>query len=172
MRHRRWVWVCVPALLAGPAWALSSDREQPIHIEADSVLLDDARGVAVYRGNVRFTQGSTRLNADEVTLHSGNRKELDRVVAVGRPATFRQRPDKQKEEVRGQAMRIDYSTTDAVVVLTEQARLWQAGNEFSGHRIEYETLKETVKGYKKPDGGERVHVIIQPRLRNEAGDPP
>ena len=44
----------VPAAL----WALASDREQPITVEADGVEINDRTGVSVYKGNVVIRQGS------------------------------------------------------------------------------------------------------------------
>ena len=46
------------ALGSAGAWALPSDREQPIRVQADTAELDDKQGVAVYRGDVVITQGT------------------------------------------------------------------------------------------------------------------
>src|SRR3569833_2142230 len=143
--------------LAGEAHALSSDKEQPIHIEADSVVIDDARGVATYRGNVHYSQGSAHLNADEVIVYSADRKQVDKVEAKGSPATFRQRPDNKNEER---------------IVLETDAHLWQCQNEFTGDRIEYRSNEEVVKALKAPDSKSRVQVVIQPRPSNGAAPAP
>jgi lipopolysaccharide export system protein LptA len=161
------------ALLLGlmsssPASALTSDKQQPIRIEADSVLIDDAQGKAVYRGNVHYTQGSTQLQADEVTVYSADRQKVDRVVANGNPATFRQRPDNQEEDMRGQAVRIDYFSDSGRVVLEKDAHLWQGKNEFAGSHIEYDTADQTVKSLKAGDDKGRVQVIIQPRQQSDS----
>ena len=153
-----------------PALALSSDKQQPIHIEADSVVIDDAKGTAVYRGNVRYTQGSTHLEAEEVTVYSTDSQKVDKVVADGNPATFRQRPDDQEQDMRGQAAHIEYFAADERVILENDAHLWQGKNEFAGSRIEYDTAKETVKARKAEDDKGRVQVIIQPR--QQADSPP
>jgi lipopolysaccharide export system protein LptA len=150
------------------AMALSSDRQQPIHIEADSVLIDDAQGTAVYRGNVHYSQGSTHLEADEVTVYSADRQKVDRVVAVGNPATFRQRPDNQDQDMRGQAGHIDYSAATGRIILEKDAHLWQGKNEFSGSRIEYDTARQTVKALNAGGESGRVQVIIQPRQQPPA----
>ena len=144
------------------ALALSSDKTQPIHIEADSVVIYDAQGTAVYRGNVRYTQGSTRLKADKVTVYSADRKTVDKVVADGSPATFRQRPDNKEQDMRGQAGHIEYYAGSERVILEKDAHLWQGNNEFAGSRIEYDTAKETVKALKAENDAGRVQVIIQP----------
>jgi lipopolysaccharide export system protein LptA len=151
------------ALLAPLAvFALTSDRQQPIHIEADSVVLNDAAGTAVYHGNVHFTQGTTHLEADEVTVYSADRQKVDKVIADGGPATFRQRPDNQPEDMRGQARHIEYYANDQRVILEREAHLWQGKNEFSGSRIEYSIANQTVKAKSNNEQG-RVQVIIQPR---------
>ena len=153
------------------AWALSSDKQQPIHIEADSVLIDDAKGVAVYRGNVHYTQGSTHLEAQEVTVYSADRQKVDKVVADGNPATFRQRPDRQEEDMRGQAEHIEYYADDERAILEKDAHLWQGKNEFSGSRIEYDTAKQTVKALTSGEQAGRVQVIIQPRQQPPVTSP-
>ena len=154
-----------------PALALSSDKQQPIHIEADSVVIDDAKGTAVYRGNVRYTQGSTHLEAEEVTVYSTDSQKVDKVVADGNPATFRQRQDDQQQDMRGQAAHIEYFAADERVILENDAHLWQGKNEFAGSRIEYDTAKETVKARKAEDDKGRVQVIIQPRQQTDSPSP-
>jgi lipopolysaccharide export system protein LptA len=148
--------------------ALSSDKQQPIHIEADSVVIDDAQGTAVYHGNVHYSQGSTHLEADEVTVYSADRQKVDKVVATGNPATFRQRPDNQEQDLRGQAGQIEYFAAAERVILEKDAHLWQGKNEFSGSRIEYDTAQQTVKALNSGDESGRVQVIIQPRRQPPA----
>jgi len=173
MPHRNFRWLVLGgALVAGAAHALSSDKQQPIHIEADSVVIDDGRGVATYRGSVHYSQGSTHLLADEVVVYSADRKQVDKVEARGAPATFRQRPDNKDEDMRGQATRIDYFAGEQRVVLEDAAHLWQGQNEFSGDRIEYRSDQEVVKAIKAPNGNGRVQVTIQPRPPAQGGAAP
>lgn len=159
-------------LIGGPAHALSTDKQQPIHIEADNVTIDDGRGVAVYRGNVHFKQGSAQLTADEVTVSTADRKQVGKIVAKGAPATFRQRPDNKDQDMRGQALHIEYFANEERVVLETQAQLWQGQNEFAGSRIEYRAGEEVVQAQKAPDDSQRVHVIIQPRPAAPGPDAP
>ena len=65
--------------------ALDSDQEQPIRITADEALRDEKQGYTVYRGNVRMTQGTLRIEADAITIYHRS-EEADRIVAEGRPA--------------------------------------------------------------------------------------
>ena len=51
------------------ATALSTDKNQDIEIESNSVYLDDTKNVGVYSGNVVVLQGSIRITGDELTVY-------------------------------------------------------------------------------------------------------
>ena len=57
---------CLAAMLVvAPAGAASTDRQQPMSLDADnqdSLLTDDGR--SLFRGNVRVQQGSLGIRAD------------------------------------------------------------------------------------------------------------
>lgn len=163
--------ICVLALFpAAAAWGLSSDRDQPMRIEADRLDIDDAKGVSVYRGNVVVRQGTLELRADEIRAYRtpGGRRALERIVANGKPANFKQRPDGAQEDVRGSAVQIEYYFTPERLILQGNARLQQAGDEFSSHRIEYEIDVQQVKAAQGAGGEERVRVTLQPRRSGES----
>ncbi|MCA1804165.1 MAG: hypothetical protein LC646_02110 [Xanthomonadaceae bacterium] len=74
--------LCLPL----PSWALSSDREQPMYIESDQAELDDQKGISIYIGNVRVTQGTLVLTGEHMTVYQDG-ANLDRVILLGKPAT-------------------------------------------------------------------------------------
>jgi lipopolysaccharide export system protein LptA len=165
-RHAR-TWALILGLawaVAGPAWALSSDREQPIELEADSARIDERTGVSIYTGNVKLIQGSRRLDAERLTVE--RTVEGDRLIAEGRPATFSQQPDDKPEPFEGRALNIDYHTGKDRVILTGEAEVWQGGNRFASERIVYDVASDTVRGGQASPGsqpGERVRITIQPQ---------
>jgi len=149
---------------ASQAMALSSDREQPIELEADSAHIDERTGVSVYTGNVKLTQGSTRLLADRLTVE--RHEDGHRMIAEGQPATFSQQPDDKPDPVEGRAQTIDYHAGRKRVILTGAAEVWQGGNRFASERIVYDTDTDTVRGGQASPGakpGERVRITIQPQ---------
>lgn len=146
------------------------DSEQAIYIESDSLDIDDTRGVSTYRGNVQFKQGANQLWAEKVVIHSRERSELDKIVATGKPARFRQAPAPGKDqETNGEANQIEYHALQGVVVLDGAARLSQGDNVFTGNRIEYETEKRLVRAGKAANAQKpgRVQVVIQPRKKSD-----
>ena len=60
--------VLASSLLAAsiPAFAVTGDTDQPIHIESDQQSLDMQGNVVTFTGNVIVTQGTIKINADKV----------------------------------------------------------------------------------------------------------
>jgi len=154
-------------ILSHHSMALSSDKDEPIELEADSADLNDKKGISVYRGNVILTQGSTQLHADTLTLFHNKQHKLTKVESLGSPARFKQRPDNQKNDVKAKAGKIIYYVKKEVVHLYDNASFWQEKNSFRGDKIIYDTKNDIVKASSKKtsDGkiqsGGRVKVTIQ-----------
>ncbi len=149
-------------LTASPAWALSSDREQPIAIEADRLEIDERQGISRYQGRVRLSQGTLHLEADQVTIYSEQRR-LRRVIAQGQPARLRQRPDGATDDIEAEARQIEFDADSGLLVFTGQAELRQGGSLFRGERIAYDSRNDSVRASGDPGQGQRIQVIIQPQ---------
>lgn len=146
---------------SAPLWALSSDKQKPVEVEADSFNLDDAKKVTVYSGNVIITQGSMEIMADKVTIY-GVRGTTDKVIATGKPVKFKQQPDGDQGLIRGEANRFNYFVTKDTLVLIDKATLWQSGNTFESDQIEYDSKRSVVKAGDKKTGLKRVKITLEP----------
>jgi len=156
--HIAWISLLL-ALAPLNSMALSSDRDKPMYIEADRAELNDRTGVSTYRGGVQVSQGTMVLNADTLTIHN-RKRQIITVVAEGKPAQFRQRPDNQTEDVKANADRIEYRGPDEQLILLGGAKVWQAGNVFQSDRIVYDMKHNVVNA-----GGEHSEMTDQPRVR-------
>lgn len=141
--------------------ALSSDSEQPMYIEADRADIDDKQGVSVYTGNVKVTQGTFRLLADKLTVHIRN-NEIQKAVAIGNPARYKQRPDGKDEDIEAEARQMEYYAAPERIVLIDKAVASQGGDEFRSDKIVYDIQKDIVNAG-TGDSGSRVHITLQPR---------
>lgn len=160
--------VLCASLLASPAQAEKADRDKPVHLEADTVTLDDLRKVSVYQGNVILRQGTLMLRADRVQV-SQNAEGLERVSAVGRPVAFRQKLDGRDEFIEGFADRVEYNGVSSQLELIGQARLRRGDDELRGAQISYNANTEFYKvvgepGAQTPAG--RVRAVIRPKPRS------
>ena len=151
------------------SWALESDRDQPIHIKADRITVNEKQGVSFYQGNVKFTQGSLRVTGDEVTVFLQG-DVLSKVIVIGNPATLKQLPDHRQEPVNSKARRMEYDAKKEVVYLIDNAEVQQGPNSFSGNYIEYDTRNSVVSARKGETDDSRVHVIITPPKKDTEED--
>jgi len=161
--------VLCATLLAAPAHAEKADRDKPVNLEADSVTLDDVKKVSVYEGNVILSQGTLMLRADRVQV-TQNERGLDKIVATGRPAAFRQKVDGRDEFIDGFASRIEYDSVNSQLELIGQAQLRHGSDELRGTQISYNANTEFYKVVGQPDAttpAGRVRAVIRPKPRAE-----
>lgn len=157
-------------MLCSPyALALSTDSQQPMHVEADRADIDDVKGISIYTGNVVVTQGSMVIRAHKMTVHHP-KKQLEKIIAEGtraKRATYTQRPDGKDKNVNAEAQKMIYFADSEIVHLYTNAELWQGGDRFTGEKIIYNTLTEEMKASSdgKTSSGSpgRITTTIQPR---------
>jgi len=145
--------------LSSNSFALSTDKDQPVAIEADSVDIDEATETAIYRGNVLLTQGSIKLSAARVVVHHFQ-SDNARIVATGKPVKFSQKPDDGNQLVIGKAQKTEYGLNSARLMLTGKASLVKGVNTFKNDRIIYDREKAVVKAGTSAEGKERVKITI------------
>ena len=127
------------------AFALSTDRDQPIDIEADQAEADDLRRVTIYRGDVVINQGTLRITGETVTIHYDQSNELTKLVSVGRPAGFRQRPDGETEYRTARANRLEYYAGEDLIFLLGEAQYGKGDTQVNADKIVYDSLRSRMK---------------------------
>ena len=148
--------------------ALSSDKDKPMTIEADSVDIDDKKGLTVYRGNVDVRQGTLHVTGDTLVIEKVD-GTVKIVTVVGKPATYKQRPDNKPQDVTARARKLQVYPQRDLVRLERNASVNQEGNVYKGNIIEYDNKNDVIKMKgnigatdtgKKAKG--RVRMTIQP----------
>ncbi len=146
-------------VLAAPAFAKSSDRQQPMDINADNMdaLLED-NSVSTLVGNVRIRQGSLEVDADKAEVHRAA-GEIDRIVLTGAPVRLRQMSD-QGEPMNASARQIVYSMTSELMVFTGDVVVEQPRGTLRGETLKYNLTTGRVDG---GGDGARVSLRILPK---------
>ncbi|AUZ05494.1 lipopolysaccharide transport periplasmic protein LptA [Vitreoscilla stercoraria] len=150
--------------LAAPVWALQSDQNQPISIEADNGVVDQGKQVTVFSGNVVVKQGSIDIRASKIEVSRTNDSNQI-MTATGSPVTFKQQLDGGKGWVNGQGQKVTYQSASGLVTLSGGAKVQRGGDMVQGNNITYNTKTEiyTAAGSKSASGSDRrVTVILQP----------
>ena len=152
--------VCLLLLLPLSSHSMDSDRDQPIHVEADQLELREKEGISIYEGNVKLVQGSLEIESDRLVVHFNANNELTLMEMTGKLATFRQL-DNDQRPLYGEAEQIDYSESEGLLIMRRSAYLDRAGDDIRSELIRYNTVTRGIEA-----GGEqssdRVKMVIKP----------
>jgi len=147
--------------IALQASALSSDAQQPIQVEADSLVVRDMDKTSIYSGNVQLNQGSLEIRGDQLTLYFDDKKELILIEMTGKPAAFRLLNDLQ-QELSGQGEKMEYHVSESTLISIGNARFSQAGDTIKSEKIQIDTNTGDIQaGGTESDS--RVRMLIQPK---------
>lgn len=153
--------LCTPACFAETA-----DRDKPVHIEADQVLVDDAQQTSTFIGNVQMTQGTMRIRGDKIVVVE-DKEGFKHGTAYGHTASYRQKREGLDEYVEGYGERIEYDTHADTVDFYGQARVKRDLDEVRGEHITYNAKTEIFKVDNNTGTAnappKRVHAILQPK---------
>lgn len=149
--------------------ALESDRNKPITITSNEAERDEIKGTTTYSGEVVMEQGSMRIDADTVVIHN-TREKVTKIIALGKPARYQQKPNDSEGLVIAEANTLEYSLETESLHLIESASLKQEGTSLSGNRIDYDVRKSVVKAGSGKSATERVRMVIPPKALNNEKD--
>jgi len=168
------------ALAAGDACALSTDRNQPMDVDAGYMRTDQnknsnaAVSTTFLKGNVRITQGSIKAHGDEATIYQDNKQgkegdsKIKRVLLVGKQAHLEQLHDGDCGLMTADADTIDYHTDTDIADLKGNVHVIQKGKgDFKGEHMVYNTKTgEMESGDNSPQS--RVTMRIEPKTAEAA----
>lgn len=171
------------ALAAPPAFALSTDHDQPMDVNANYLRTDQNKSTnpdvstTFLKGEVRITQGSIKTHSDEATIYQDNStkpakaadgaaagsSKIKRVLMTGKPAHMEQLHDGDCGLMTADADTIDYHTDTDIADLKGHVNVVQKGKgEFHGEHMVYNTKTgEMQSGDNSPQS--RVSMRFEPK---------
>jgi len=162
-------------LRAPDCYAERADRNKPMHLEADQVIMDDAQHISTFIGNVRLSQGTMLISGDKIVVVE-DKDGFKHATAYGNTAEFRQKREGLDGYVEGYGDRIDYDARAGTLNFQENARLKRDLDEVSGDNIAYNVKTEIfrVNGVGSSPGTEppqRVRAVLQPKSKENIASP-
>lgn len=165
------------------AYALQSDRDQPMHIDADAMHYDDRQQLSTFSGNVIVTKGSIVLRGHTLQVRqSDDGNQVGTMTAApGQRAFFSQQRDvsagSAAQHVEGEGEHITYNSHTGMAELTGRAQLrrYEAGrlsDDITGSVLRYNSHTEvftadgaaqTGQASATPGNTGRVRAVITPR---------
>lgn len=143
------------------AHALTTDKDQPIQIEADRLDIDDKRHLSTYQGNVEMRQGSLTIRAERIVFHFNDKNDLLHLEISGTPAEFNQLNDEQ-QVVSGSANTILYYENESLLKLQGNARFQSNEDIIESELISVNTDTNALKAGDS-ESKQRVRMLIQPQ---------
>src|SRR3990167_6950994 len=139
--NKLWAAVFLALSWAPACFAERADREKPLYLEADQVVIDDARQVSTFIGNVKLSQGTMLILGDKIVVMQ-DKDGFKRSTAYGRTASFRKKREGRDEYVEGYGERIEYDTRAETLDFYVRARLKRELDEVRGEHITYNQQTE------------------------------
>jgi lipopolysaccharide export system protein LptA len=182
------------AVLAAPsAFALSTDHDQPMDVDANYMRTDQNKNTnpdvstTFLKGDVRITQGSIKAHGNEATIYQDNsdkttkpapaegeakQSRIKRVLIIGTQAHLEQLHDDDCGLMTADADTIDYHTDTDIADLKGHVNVIQKGKgDFHGEHMVYNTKTgEMQSGDNSPQS--RVTMRIEPKSAEPATPSP
>lgn len=155
-------------VVAGGAWAKSSDRNQQLKVAADSndCSLDESKPCIFY-GNVHITQGTLDIQSKKADIRRGGNQQV--IKLTGSPVRMKQQMD-DGGWMNATASQIDYDQNRDTVVFSGNALVQQPGRgSISGERIIYNMATGQVQSGAAAGGG-RVNMTFEPKNKSAGND--
>jgi len=181
-KAERVVCALLAVLATGSAFALSTDRNQPMDVKANYLRTDQNKNTnpdvstTYLKGNVQITQGSIKAHGAEATIYQDNANKpakgensdsgsskIKRVLIVGKQAHLEQLHDDDCGLMTADADTIDYHTDTDVADLKGNVHVIQKGKgDFRGEHMVYNTKTgEMESGDNSPQS--RVSMTFEPK---------
>lgn len=147
-------------------YALPSDKEQVMHVTADSADLSQQKHKGIYTGSVEFIQGTTNLRAFKAITEANHKNQLTLAIAngtQGQQAHYWTETGPGKPPFHAYADVIKYYPLEHKIELIGHARVEQGPNSLSAAKITYDTLEQHVVS--QSDGTTRTTIILYPEKK-------
>jgi lipopolysaccharide export system protein LptA len=144
--------------------ALESDPDQPIYVDSNNAVYDEKSEISTYTGNVTATQGSIKIDADQLVVYMKD-GTISKLIATGKPSKFKQLPAVGKEEIYGEGLINEFYPEKNLLIFKHNASVWQGDAKQSSDLIEYDTKNSLLKAGESSSDGKRVHSVIKPKAK-------
>lgn len=161
--------LCLLLTLSHTSFALPSDTEQQIDIQANHASFDESNKKATYTGNVELTQGSLHLNAEELRVEHRPETEQSTLIAIGtsnKPVSFKQQVDASGQWIQASTNELHYFYEKNRVELVGNASVKRGETLITGDKITYFTDTHKLKAQGDQSNAEqsgRVRISLPPR---------
>lgn len=155
------LFLCVSSV----AFALDDDKNQPMHLNADTVSIDNQTGESQYIGHVVVIQGTTHLTAASASVFTdSDGNAIKEAIAKGDEkvqAHYWTLNDPKKPELHAYADTIKIFPKENLVYLIGHAKVTQGTDSYEAPEIQYDTKTHHAFSPKSKLG--QTVIVIHPQ---------
>ena len=148
-------------MLSTAAFALKSDRQQPLEVNADSTDGTLGDGTATLKGHVEIQQGTLLVRADVASVEKTDGR-VQRIELTGEPVHLQQEIEEQGQ-VTAEARNVVYEVASGIVTLTGAADVVHPQYHISGERLVYDMNLQHFQGSGGDENG-RIRIRLDPEV--------
>jgi len=142
--------------------ASSSDFQKPITVDARTQSMDGKNKITRFKDNVKITQGSLVIEADEVEVSAKGGEGREIMIARGNPARYSQTMD-DGSKVEAKARELRYELAKRTISMTGDAQIKQNTSLVQGDSITYDMMKEQLLATSSDENeNSRVKTVFSP----------
>ena len=137
---------------------ISNLISQELQVKADSFHGDQKKGISIFKGNVKVTKGSDKLNASKITIYTDKKNQPTKFVAEG-DASF-SIVTQEGIPYKGKAQKVIYFPNSKEYHFYKNVYLKELNDkkEIIGDEVVLKTIEGTA--YAKGDKSEPVIMIF------------
>ena len=161
---RPWIGALACFLLlavSGPAFALKTDRQQPLDVDADRSDGTLGDGTATMQGNILIRQGSLLIRAETANVEKTEGK-VKRIELIGGPVHLQQEIE-EHGLVTAEAGKMEYEVATGIVTLTGAADVIHPQYHISGEVLVYDMNLQHFQGSGDQEDG-RIRIRLDPEV--------
>lgn len=149
-------------------FAEADDKNQTINIWADNFIADKQNNSAIYQGNVKFEQGSIKINTDLLEIFY-QEKSFERIIMQSETLSSFEQLDNNKL-IKATAKEIIYRNLDNLIIFSGNVTFQEGNNIFKAQTMQLNTETKKLVTTAKPstpndnadEDQDRVFISIQP----------
>ncbi|MEE8589642.1 MAG: lipopolysaccharide transport periplasmic protein LptA [Sulfurimonadaceae bacterium] len=142
---------------------LISVQAEQLKVVAKSFHGDEKSGITVFKGDVKITKGSDKLNADTVTIYTNAKRKPTKYVAKGNVSFFIK--TENNSIYKGTAGKAVFVPAKKEYHFYENVHIAQTDEK--KEIIGEEVIISTVEGKARAKGGDRKPVIMTFEIEEE-----
>ena len=149
------------------SFCLPDDKEKPIHFSAGEIEWDHLQSHGIFKKNVSFEQGSTKLNASSGFSIGDATHQFTKVVMHGSPkqqAHFVTIPKANDPAVDAYADTMIYLPIKKLIILKGNVHVTQGRYQFTVPYVKYDT--ELKKLFTKQEHQQQTTIIVNPEKKS------